>query len=117
MRQAVRPGERSGAKYLSTTVVSANNTRSVEHTTADGNDKYDCFYLYPTASTESPVNADLVVRPAEISVAMAQTARFSQVCDVWAPMYRQITVHAIFGGTRPDASTITHNSVLSASIA
>jgi hypothetical protein len=62
------------------------------------------------------VNSDLTVQPAETSVAMAQTAPFANMCDVWAPMYRQITVHALFGGggTSPDAGNIAYASVLSA---
>ncbi|MGP0029775.1 MAG: DUF3089 domain-containing protein [Acidimicrobiales bacterium] len=104
------------AGNLSTTVVTASNKRTVKHAVATGNSKFDCFYLYPTASPEETVNSDLTVQPAEISNAMAQTAPFSDVCDVWAPMYRQITVHALFGGggASPDAGNIAYASVLSA---
>jgi DUF3089 family protein len=56
------------------------------------NSRFVCFYVYLTVSTEPGLNSDLTVRPAEVNVAMEQTALFSQVCDVWAPMYRQITV-------------------------
>ena len=59
------------------------------------------------------MNSDLTVQPAEILNAMAQTAPFSNVCDVWAPMYRQITVKALLGGTAgPDAGKIAYASVL-----
>jgi len=103
------------AGNVSTTVVSASNNRTVKHAVATGNSKFDCFYLYPTASPELTVNSDLTVQPAETSNAMAQTAPFSDVCDVWAPMYRQITVHALLGGTAgPDAGKIAYASVLSA---
>ena len=103
------------AGNLSTTVVTASNNRTVKHAVATGNSKFDCFYLYPTASPEQTVNSDLTVQPAEISNAMAQTAPFSGVCDVWAPMYRQITVHALLGGGggSPDASTIAYDGVRS----
>jgi hypothetical protein len=47
-------------------------------------------------STESGANADLTVQPAETAVAVEQAARFSQVCRVWAPMYRQRTVASLF---------------------
>jgi hypothetical protein len=40
---------------------------------------------------ESTMNANLVVQPAEVDAAVAQAAQFSQVCRVWAPMYRQVT--------------------------
>ncbi len=73
------------AGNLSTTVVTASNKRTVKHAVATGNSKFDCFYLYPTASPEQTVNSDLTVQPAETSNAMAQTAPFSDACDVWAP--------------------------------
>jgi len=103
------------AGNVSTTVVTANNQRTVVHSVTTGSEKFNCFYLYPTASTEMSVNSDLTVQPAEISAAMSQTAPYSDVCDVWAPMYRQITVHALLGGTAgPNAGTIAFASVLSA---
>ena len=53
--------------------------------------RFDCFYVYPTVSTEPGNNANLTVQPAEIGAAAAQASQFSQVCNVWAPMYRQAT--------------------------
>ena len=47
--------------------------------------------MYPTVSAETTDNANLVVQRAEIAAAVAQVSRFSQVCNVWAPMYRQAT--------------------------
>jgi hypothetical protein len=78
--------------------------------------RFDCFYVYPTASNESTVNSDLVVQPAETSVAMSQAARFSKDCNVWAPMYNQVTVSglALANSTDPEAYTIAYDSVLSA---
>jgi hypothetical protein len=62
------------------------------------------------------VNSDLVVQPAETSIAMDQAARFSKVCNVWAPMYNQVTVSglSVANSTDPGAYTIAYNSVLSA---
>lgn len=51
----------------------------------------DCFYVYPTVSTEPTMNSDLVPDAAERGTARSQIARFSEVCRVFAPMYRQIT--------------------------
>ena len=56
----------------------------------------DCFYVYPTVSPEQTANADLTIQPAERETAVAQAARFSAACRVWAPMYRQRTVHDLF---------------------
>ena len=53
--------------------------------------RFDCFYVYPTVSTETTANADLTVQPSETAAAIVQASRFSQRCTVWAPMYRQVT--------------------------
>ncbi len=47
--------------------------------------QFDCFYVYPTVSTEPGTNADLTVQTAETAAAFAQASHFSQVCNVWAP--------------------------------
>jgi hypothetical protein len=76
--------------------------------------KYNCFYLYPTASIESSTNSDLTVQPVEQSIAMDQAARFSSVCNVWAPMYRQITVNGltVANTSDPGAYQVAYASVL-----
>ena len=63
--------------------------------------RFDCFYVYPTVSTEPGVNADLAVQPAEQAAAVVQASRFSQHCTVWAPMYRQVTVTGLAAASRP----------------
>ncbi len=60
----------------------------------------DCFYVYPTVSDQKTVNANLRIDPEERSIALYQAARYSQYCRVFAPMYRQITTTALFGGTK-----------------
>jgi len=52
----------------------------------------DCFYAYPTVSNESQRNADLRIQREQRQVAFAQASRFSAVCDVWSPIYRQRTI-------------------------
>ncbi len=54
----------------------------------------DCFYVYPTVSRDQGLNSDLNLSE-EIPAAAAQAARFSSVCKVYAPKYRQMTVGAI----------------------
>jgi len=76
--------------------VSASGATSQVNASPAGNSAFDCFYVYPTVSTESGANANLTVQPAEISVAEQQASRFSSVCRVWAPMYRQVTVGGLF---------------------
>ncbi len=64
-------------------------------------------------SAERSANADLTVQPAEVAAAVEQASRFSSVCRVWAPMYRQITIAALFA-PKPGAGAIAYDSVLSA---
>lgn len=101
---------------LDATVVSADGRRRVTVTRADPGTGFDCFYVYPTVSTEAGTNSDLRVQPAETRAAMAQAQRFSQVCRVWAPMYRQITVSDLAQPSRigPAALDTAYESVLSA---
>ena len=51
----------------------------------------DCFYLYPTQSEQTGPNADLEKEPPIRRVVVQQARMFSTVCDVYAPMYRQVT--------------------------
>ncbi len=60
--------------------------------------KVDCFYVYPTVSDDQRRNSDLSIDPEERSIALYQAARYSQRCRVFAPMYRQITLQALFSG-------------------
>jgi Protein of unknown function (DUF3089) len=83
---------------LSTTVVWTDGSRSTVKV-ADSKPAIDCFYVYPTVSMERRGNADLKIQNAEKYVALAQAARFSQVCRVFAPVYRQTTV---YGGGSAD---------------
>jgi hypothetical protein len=62
----------------------------------------DCFYVYPTVSRATAVNAPAAVDEAMVATARAQVARFGEVCRVFAPVYRQITLSAIFTGHYED---------------
>ena len=59
----------------------------------------DCFYVYPTVSDQKTGNANLHIDPEENSIALYQAARYSQECQVYAPMYRQVTLSGIGLGT------------------
>ena len=76
---------------MATTVIKANGSRTVETPKAAASPPIDCFYVYPTVSSENQGNSDLQIQLPQIFVAQAQARRFSQVCRVYAPMYRQIT--------------------------
>ena len=84
---------------LSTTVYSPTlHSEGVIHPQAAHTPKIDCFYVYPTVSDQKGPLANLHVDPEERSIALYQTARYSQLCRVFAPMYRQVTVPALQAG-------------------
>jgi hypothetical protein len=61
--------------------------------------RVDCFYVYPTVSDQQTRLATRRVDPELRSIARYQAARFSQLCRVYAPVYRQATVPALQAGT------------------
>jgi hypothetical protein len=101
---------------LTTTVVSADGTSTTEAAAPAKDPPIDCFYVYPTISGQTTQNANLQIDPEEKAIAISQAARFSQVCKVYAPMYRQLTLAAITttGQDTPAARDIAYSDVLSA---
>lgn len=92
-----RPGRRAADKDacdidLATTIVAADGTLTREPFEADPDAPVDCFYVYPTISTDPTPNSDMTPDPAEFNVVKQQAARFNAVCRVYAPLYRQITL-------------------------
>lgn len=80
---------------LTTTVIAESGPATVAHASPAANPPVDCFYVYPTVSEQSGVVANLHVDPSETAVARIQASRFSQVCKVYAPVYPQLTLHAL----------------------
>jgi hypothetical protein len=80
---------------LTSTLIASDGSTKVQHAAAAKDPKIDCFYVYPTVSSQPGPNADLTIDPEERAVASQQAARFSQDCRVFAPMYRQVTLSAI----------------------
>jgi hypothetical protein len=62
--------------------------------------KVDCFYVYPTVSDQKTMQATRRIDPEERSIARYQAARYSSVCRVYAPMYRQITLQGLLSPTK-----------------
>jgi hypothetical protein len=77
------------------TSVAADGTLTHEAFHAAKNPPIDCFYVYPTVSTETTANSDLTITVAEKNVVNAQFARFASKCRLFAPMYRQVTLTAL----------------------
>ncbi len=99
---------------MTTTVVRADGTTSIERAASASNPPIDCFYVYPTVSLQPGPNADLHIDPNEVKVAIAQASRFSQACRVYAPMYRQLTLAAIGGHLSPEATALAYGDVRAA---
>ena len=76
-----------------TYIYSDTSFEVIEHVKAV-DPEYDCFYVYPTVdlreepgNTEDLVDNELVLRPL-----YNQAARFTQLCDLYAPLYHQMTI-------------------------
>lgn len=78
-----------------TTIVQADGKTSVETFKPLAAPAYDCFYVYPTVSTDPGGNSDMSIDEAERRVVEQQLARFASTCRVFAPMYRQVTLAAL----------------------
>ena len=89
--------DRSGAcdVDLTTTVLERGGRSTIERSRLDPKALVDCFYVYPTVSTDTTTNSDLVPDAAERNVVRLQLARFGTQCRLFAPMYRQLTLAAM----------------------
>ena len=88
-----RPGQKGAFDVDETaTVVAADGKLTRETWAADPNAPIDCFYVYPTVSTDPTPNSDMTADPAEANVVRQQFARFGSKCRQFAPMYRQVTL-------------------------
>jgi hypothetical protein len=100
-----RPGGHDAcAADMTTTVVKANGDLAREAWTANPNAPIDCFYVYPTVSTDPADNSDMNPDPAELNVIKNQFARFASVCKPYAPMYRQLTLAGLRKMLAPGAT-------------
>jgi hypothetical protein len=84
-----------------------------ERTPVRGTPRIDCFYVYPTVSSQPTTNADLSIDPEEIAIARYQAQRFRQRCRIYAPVYRQLTIAGIFDPSKitPAARALAYRGV------
>jgi DUF3089 family protein len=118
------PGrEDSCTADISSTVIAADGTMTVEKFTPNPDAPIDCFYVYPTVSLEPTPNSDMTIGPTEKRVVQTQLARFASQCRLYAPMYRQVTIaglRSILLGSGPSAEdqkaerALAYNDVLDA---
>jgi hypothetical protein len=98
-----RPGRQDAcAVDLRATIVKADGSFAREDWKGDPNAPIDCFYAYPTVSTDPTPLSNMTTDPAELNVIRQQFARFGSACRLYAPLYRQVTLAglrtAIAGG-------------------
>jgi hypothetical protein len=96
------------ASDLTTTLIAADGSTSLEAFKVEPDAPIDCFYVYPTISRDPDVISDMIPGPEERSVVVQQAARLHAHCRLYAPMYRQFTLAALrrtlaggSGGPRP----------------
>lgn len=100
---------------LDATAVFADGTTEVRPHEVATDPAVDCFYVYPTTSQDQASNSDF--EPAnddELSTTLNQAARLTGACRVFAPIYRQVTIPALFNqvDVAPDARDIAYADVV-----
>jgi hypothetical protein len=87
-----RPGRTDACSgTLTATVIAADGTHTQNNYQANKDAPIDCFYVYPTVSREQSANSDMAGGPEEERAAKLQFASFRRVCQLYAPLYRQVT--------------------------
>jgi len=114
-----RPGRQDAcAADQTATVIQADGATGVEAFKADPNAPIDCFYVYPTVSSDPGGNSDMTPDLPEKAVADQQFARFGSVCKLYAPSYRQVTIAALrkvmAGQASPGDGELAYADVLAA---
>ena len=104
---------------LDATIVKETGRTKIELWRPARRPKIDCFYVYPTISTDRTGNSDLVPGDnQELFVVRQQAARLGAVCGLYAPVYRQITLTALIsrlsGSPIPSDPALAYADVLDA---
>lgn len=108
---------------MTTTVIKADGSSTVEAFKADPKAPIDCFYVYPTVSNDPGVVSDMTANAEELNVVKQQLARFGAKCRIYAPLYRQFTLTAlramvegkpIPGAADPSVRQVGYNDVVDA---
>ncbi len=108
------PAENECLRDLDATVVAADGTATEEPHQPASDPAFDCFYIYPTASFDDDGNSDLEANEEEVFVVRNQIARFTSVCRVFAPVYRQVTLSALFNDELESDRELAYGDVVDA---
>lgn len=95
---------------LDATAIQVGGATSVEPFLVPASPTADCFFVYPTVDvTPNPVLQIGSLPPApsdtHLAVTLAQVARFSGICRMFVPVYRQAPLLSVAGGVVTGAST------------
>jgi hypothetical protein len=103
---------------LPTAALNPNGYGSTGRSAVANDPPIDCFYVYPTVSSDPGLNSDLNSGREEKLAAESQFARFASVCRPFAPIYRQMTLGAVAAysaGVNIDAAAmLAYSDVLAA---
>ena len=92
-----RPGraDACGGDIAVTSIAASGKATLLKPSADTAPPPFDCFYVYPTVSTDPGGNSDMTIDRAETTVAKVQFAPFRTICRPFAPMYRQVTLAAL----------------------
>ena len=103
---------------LPTTALTPNGYSSTGLSSVEKDAPLDCFYVYPTVSSDGALNSDMNPGREEKLAAETQFARFASTCRPFAPIYRQMTFAAVAayaaGGNVDGAAKLAYADVLAA---
>ncbi len=80
---------------MAATIVRPDGTMRAEPPRPRAAPKVDCFYAYPTTSMDPTPHSDMNPDKAELGMAASQVGPLRDVCRIFAPVYRQVTLPAL----------------------
>jgi hypothetical protein len=111
------PAERNDCLLvdLDTTVIESDGRSSVAKSEPVTDAAVDCFYIYPTvpgAQGEGTNDLDMAAdKRGEVAVLHLQFARFREVCNTYAPLYRQVRFSSIGSAAGGPAGALAYGDV------
>lgn len=92
---------------LDVTTITADGTEIVEDREPAADPPIDCFYVYPTVSSDPGPVSDLEWTPEdnEARTVVAQAAQYARSCRVFAPVYRQVTLTGLGSASEEQRAT------------
>jgi hypothetical protein len=89
---------------LDVTVLQEDGSTEVQPFVPAEDAAVDCFYLYPTVNLGTEGNAPFDGEYGiELGTTLTQAGRFGEFCDVYAPVYRQVTLGSFGEGDEAEA--------------